>query len=77
MSCGGIRIGKCVVSSCMVNGVCVCVSPVWNVFRNRGFHFIYLNTNSLLSKIEELAYILQNLLMMLLQTVNLNLKIQC
>ena len=29
----------------------------WNVFRNRGFHFIYLKTNSLLSKIEELGYI--------------------
>ena len=29
----------------------------WNVFRNRGIHFIHLNINSLLSKIEELRYI--------------------
>ena len=28
MSCERIRMGKCVVSSCMVNGVCVCVSLV-------------------------------------------------
>ena len=29
----------------------------WNVFRNRGIHFIHLNINSLLSKIKELRYI--------------------
>ena len=28
MSCEGSRIGECVVSCCMVNDVCVCVSPV-------------------------------------------------
>ena len=29
----------------------------WNVFKNRGLHFIHLNINSLLPKIEELRYI--------------------
>ena len=29
----------------------------WNVFTNRGLHFIHLNINSLLPKIEELRYI--------------------
>ena len=29
----------------------------WNVFKNRGLHFIHLNFNSLLSKIEELNFI--------------------
>ena len=32
-------------------------SSEWNVFRSRGLHFIHLNINSLLSKIEELSYI--------------------
>ena len=32
-------------------------SNEWNVFKNRGFHFIHLNINSLLSKIEELRFI--------------------
>ena len=29
----------------------------WNVFKNRGLHFIHLNINSLLPKIDELRYI--------------------
>ena len=29
----------------------------WNVFKNRGLHFIHLNINSLLPKIDELCYI--------------------
>ena len=29
----------------------------WNVFKNRGLHFIHLNINSLLPKIEELRFI--------------------
>ena len=29
----------------------------WNVFKKRGLHFIHLNINNLLSKIEELRYI--------------------
>ena len=29
----------------------------WNVFKNRALHFIHLNINSLLSKIEELHFI--------------------
>ena len=29
----------------------------WNVFKNRGLHFIHLNINSLLPKIEELHFI--------------------
>ena len=32
-------------------------SNEWNVFKNRGFHFLHLNINSLLSKIEELRFI--------------------
>ena len=32
-------------------------SNEWNVFKKRGLHFIHLNINSLLSKIEELLYI--------------------
>ena len=32
-------------------------SNEWNVFKNRGLHFINLNINSLLYKIEELCYI--------------------
>ena len=32
-------------------------SNEWNVFKKRGLHFIHLNINSLLSKIEELRYI--------------------
>ena len=32
-------------------------SNEWNVSKNRGLHFIHLNINSLLSKIEELRYI--------------------
>ena len=32
-------------------------SNEWNVFMNRGLHFIHLNINSLLPKIEELRYI--------------------
>ena len=32
-------------------------SNEWNVFKNRGLHFIHLNINSLLSKIEELRFI--------------------
>ena len=34
-------------------------SNEWNVFKNRGLHFIHLNINSLLSKIEELCFIAQ------------------
>ena len=29
----------------------------WNVFKKRGLHFIHLNINSLLPKIEELLYV--------------------
>ena len=32
-------------------------SNEWNVFKNRGLHFIHLNINSLLPKIEELRFI--------------------
>ena len=32
-------------------------SNEWNVFKKRGLHFIHLNINNLLSKIEELRYI--------------------
>ena len=32
-------------------------SNEWNVFKNRGLHFIHLNINSLLSRIEELRFI--------------------
>ena len=32
-------------------------SNEWNVFKNRGLHFIHLNINSLLPKIEELHFI--------------------
>ena len=32
-------------------------SNEWNVFKDRGLHFIHLNMNSLLPKIEELRYI--------------------
>ena len=32
-------------------------SNEWNDFKNRGLHFIHLNINSLLPKIEELRYI--------------------
>ena len=32
-------------------------SNEWNVFKNRGLHFIHLNINSLLSKIQELRFI--------------------
>ena len=32
-------------------------SNEWNVFKNRGLHFIHLNINSLLPKIEELCFI--------------------
>ena len=31
-------------------------SNEWNVFKNRGLHFIHLNLNSLLPKIEELGF---------------------
>ena len=29
----------------------------WNVFKKRGMHFIHINTNSLLPKIDEVRYI--------------------
>ena len=32
-------------------------SNEWNVFKNRGLHFVHLNINSLLPKIEEIRYI--------------------
>ena len=32
-------------------------SNEWNIFKNRDLHFIHLNINSLLSKIEELCFI--------------------
>ena len=32
-------------------------SNEWNVFKNRGLHFVHLNINSLLPKIEELRFI--------------------
>ena len=32
-------------------------SNEWNIFKNRGLHFIYLNINSFLSKLEELRFI--------------------
>ena len=34
-------------------------SSEWNVFRSRGLHFIHLNINTLLSKLEELSYIVK------------------
>ena len=35
-------------------------SNEWNVFNKRGPHFIHLNINSLLSKIEEIRYIVKS-----------------
>ena len=32
-------------------------SNEWNIFKNKGLHFIYLNINNLLPKIEELRFI--------------------
>ena len=32
-------------------------SNEWNIFKNRGLHFVHLNINSLLPKIEELRFI--------------------
>ena len=32
-------------------------SNEWNIFKNRGLHFIHLNINSLLPEIEELHFI--------------------
>ena len=49
---GDISLNPCPVHQ----GTLQC-SNEWNVFNNRGFHFIHLNINSLLSKIEELRFI--------------------
>ena len=32
-------------------------NDAWNIFHKRGTHFIHLNINSLLSKIDEIRYI--------------------
>ena len=32
-------------------------SGVWNIFKKRGMHFIHLNINSLLPKIDEIRYV--------------------
>ena len=43
---GDINLNPCLIHE----------STEWNVFQNRGIHFIDLNINSLLSKIEELRF---------------------
>ena len=35
-------------------------SDEWNVFKSKGLHLIHLNINSLLSKIDELRYIVNS-----------------
>ena len=32
-------------------------SGAWNIFKKRGMHFIHLNMNSLLPKIDEICYV--------------------
>ena len=52
-------------------------SNEWNVFKNRGLHFIHLNINSLLPKIEELRFIAKSTNAAVIGIVNLSLMLQC
>ena len=52
---GNFSLSKTVVF--LLSALSVIGSAAWNMFQKRGMHFIHLNINNLLPKIDEIRYV--------------------